>query len=230
MVSSSPLESQAKISTFSPNLLFLGFFIATKTEPIQQVFWSKGDPLFLGLISFKTQYKLKLYRYINVYTYTMYSSIPNSTKRSQLIYNLFKKSSINFWDIKIFSRLSLNFQYHLEGGLSFSHLLTPPAFLLRGNWITVVTIKCVALHGADPGRRLTAGSVWGRMTFADRGKKVTLPIKTASKRRPWVSWICSRLGEGASLGREWATISWDFPNAWQSKNRFRIGTEGQVEI
>lgn len=53
MVSSSPLESQAKISTFSPNLLFSGFFIATKTEPIQQVFWSKGDPLFLGLISLK---------------------------------------------------------------------------------------------------------------------------------------------------------------------------------
>lgn len=63
----------------------------------------------------------------------MYSSIPNSTKRSQLIYNLFKKSSIYFWDIKIFSTLSLNFQHHLEGGLSFCHLLTPPAFSLREN-------------------------------------------------------------------------------------------------
>lgn len=129
----------------------------------------------------------------------MYSSIPNSTKRSQLIYNLFKKSSIYFWDIKIFSTLSLNFQHHLEGGFSFSHLLTPPAFSLRENWITVVAMKCVALHGADPGRRLTAGSVWGRMTFADRGKKVTPPIKSASKRRPWVSWICSRLGESQLL-------------------------------
>lgn len=115
-----------------------------------------------------TKEELKFYSYIHIYTYTMHMFF-HSKLFKEVLFFLFLKSSMYFYGIKNFSRLSLKFLTWPWGGLSTPCLLTPWAvcFLLRENSITVVATVHVTLHDVDLGRRLTAGSICGRMTVCD---------------------------------------------------------------